>query len=51
MMRWCEIKNATAKEDFAYASNNPIDGDATLVHQLPQKEIPLHMLLRGFKNR
>ena len=29
--------NATAKADFAYASNNPVDGDATLVHQLPTK--------------
>tara|TARA_Y100000361_G_scaffold72527_1_gene64261 strand:+ start:925 stop:2055 length:1131 start_codon:yes stop_codon:yes gene_type:complete len=31
------FKNATAKADFAYASNNPVDGDATLVHQLPTK--------------
>ena len=29
------FRDATAKADFAYASNNPADEDATLVHQLP----------------
>jgi hypothetical protein len=31
------FRDETAKADFAYASNNPVDGDATLVHQLPTK--------------
>jgi len=33
----CRFRDETAKADFAYASNNPVAGDATLVHQLPTK--------------
>ena len=43
------FKNATAKEDFAYASNNPIDGDATLVHQLPTKGDTIAYAIKRFQ--
>ena len=43
------FRDATAKADFAYASNNPADEDATLVHQLPTKRDTIAYVVDRFQ--
>jgi len=43
------FRDETAKADFAYASNNPVDGDATLVHQLPTKNDTIAYVVDRFQ--
>ena len=44
-----KFDNPTALADFAYESNNPKEGDATLVHQLPNKEDTLAYVIERFE--
>ena len=44
-----KFDNPTALADFAYESNNPKEGDATLVHQLPNKEDTIAYVIERFE--